>query len=297
MKKYRFYTCDVFTNQRFGGNQLAVFPEAEGLSTEQMQKIAREFNFSETTFVFLPEQGYTRKVRIFTPSVEVPFAGHPNVGTAFVLLENGEFTDQDLEKGIVFEEKAGQVKIEITPENEMIKIDAPELLSIGREFSTEVVAKALSLAPGEIVVENHLPVQVSVGLPFIFVEVESQKVLAKSKINFDGFEEIQSLGVTPDVFVYAKSAGEFDICGRMFAPFDGVMEDPATGSANCALAGLLASLDPAARGDFRYKVAQGVEMGRASVLLSGAKKVDGTITSTSVEGQCVFVSEGLMHIE
>ena len=107
--KYRYFTCDVFTDKRFRGNQLAVLPHADGLSDGEMQTIAREFNFSESAFVFPPENGHTRKVRIFTPTTEVPFAGHPNIGTAFVLAETGELDGEDLPESICFEEKAGQM--------------------------------------------------------------------------------------------------------------------------------------------------------------------------------------------
>ena len=112
MKSYPYYICDVFTDKRFGGNQLAVLPDAQGLTSEQMQQIAREFNFPESTFVFPAERGNTRKVRIFTPSTEVPFAGHPNVGTAFLLAKTGLLDRQELQT-IIFEEKAGLVPISI----------------------------------------------------------------------------------------------------------------------------------------------------------------------------------------
>src|SRR4051795_9424777 len=110
---YRYFICDVFTDTRFGGNQLAVLPDAQGLSDRQMQQVPREFNFSETTFVFPPEAGHTRKVRIFTPTTEIPFAGHPNVGTAFVLATAGEFGAIDPALTVTFEEKAGLVPVAI----------------------------------------------------------------------------------------------------------------------------------------------------------------------------------------
>src|SRR5215475_520187 len=131
---YRYVTCDVFTNTRFGGNPLAVLPDAEGLSDLQMQQIAREFNYSETTFVFPPEAGHTRKVRIFTPSQEVPFAGHPNVGTAFVLATTGEFGDVCSLSGITFEEKSGLVPIILQTLNGKIvscELRAPQPVSFG----------------------------------------------------------------------------------------------------------------------------------------------------------------------
>jgi trans-2,3-dihydro-3-hydroxyanthranilate isomerase len=135
--RYRFLTCDVFTQTRFGGNQLAVLPEASGLSERQMQRIAREFNFAETTFVLPPEQGHTRRVRIFTPMAEVPFAGHPNVGSAFVLATLGELGPLDRPLTITFEEKAGPVPIAVERRDGLIRCEltAPERVSQGRSIA------------------------------------------------------------------------------------------------------------------------------------------------------------------
>src|SRR6185369_1320745 len=190
---YRYFMCDVFTDRRFGGNQLAVLPEAEGLSDQQMQQIAREFNFSESTFVLPAEQGHTRRGRIFTPTMEVPFAAHPNVGTAF-------------------------------------------------------------------------------GLPFVIAEVKDRAALERARANMAGADAILAAGVTPDIHLYIRSADEFDLRARMFAPLDGVPEDPATGSANCALVGLLSHNEERADGSFRWRIAQGVEMKRPSVLEARTEK-------------------------
>ena len=132
--RYRYFICDVFTDTRFGGNQLAVLPEASGLSDRQMQQIAREFNFSESTFVFPPEAGHTRKVRIFTPATEVPFAGHPNVGTAFALATAGELGPIDGSITVTFEEKAGLVPVSIHQREGRIwcELSAPQRLSLGK---------------------------------------------------------------------------------------------------------------------------------------------------------------------
>src|SRR5215468_595773 len=131
--RYRYFLCDVFTDRRFGGNQLAVLPEAQGLSDRQMQQIAREFNFSESAFVFPPEHGHTRRVRIFTPATEVPFAGHPNVGTAFVLAASGALGPLDSSISVTFEEKAGLVPITIRRRDNRIlcELSAPQRLSLG----------------------------------------------------------------------------------------------------------------------------------------------------------------------
>ena len=145
--EFQYYTCDVFADQPFGGNQLAVITDARGLPDSQMQQIAREFNYSESTFVFPPEKGHTKKVRIFTPAIEVPFAGHPNIGTAFVLASIGELGEFEETTEIVFEEKAGLVSITVNrlqDGNIWCELRAPQKLSLGKTIPVETVAQALS---------------------------------------------------------------------------------------------------------------------------------------------------------
>lgn len=298
--KYTYFICDVFTDKRFGGNPLAVLPNAVGLSAQQMQQIAREFNFSESTFVFPPEAGHTRKVRIFTPSTEVPFAGHPNIGTAFVLASIGELADFAEASQIVFEETAGLVPVTLRKlANGRIwcELQAPEDVSLGKSVSTETFAAALSLTADEIVTDTHLPQVASVGLPFVVGELRDVAALQRARPNMDRLEAMAAQGVTPDVHIYVRSQDEFDIRARMFAPFDGVPEDPATGSANCALAGLLAHYDAAASGNYSWRIAQGVEMGRPSLLEARAAKENGKVVATWIGGSCVMVSEGVIYIE
>lgn len=298
--KLRYYTCDVFTDQRFGGNQLAVIPDARGLNDTQMQQIAREFNFSESTFVLPPDEGHTRKVRIFTPAREVPFAGHPNIGTAFVLTSCGELEAFDGSTEIVFEEKAGLVGISLRKSDEGIiscELKAPQVLSLGEELPAELLAAALSLTASEVITDTHPPMLASVGLPFVMVELRDRSALQKAKINADGFEQIAARGVMPDIHCYIQSHDEFDIRARMFAPHDGVPEDPATGSANCALAGLLGHFHPSQSGMFEWKIAQGVEMGRPSTLRARAEKMDGKVISTWIGGNCVMVSDGHIYVD
>ena len=154
----QYYTCDVFTDKRFGGNQLAVLTDARGLTDKQMQQIAREFNYSESTFIFPPEKGNTKKVRIFTPATEVPFAGHPNIGTAFVLATIGELGEFEKTTEIVFEEKAGLVPITVNRLKDgkiWCELKAPQSLSFGPTVPVETVAKALSLTIEDIVTNNH----------------------------------------------------------------------------------------------------------------------------------------------
>lgn len=292
--RYRYFICDVFTDTRFGGNQLAVLPEASGLSDRQMQQIAREFNFPESTFVFPPEAGHTRKVRIFTPATEMPFAGHPNVGTAFVLATAGELGPIEESITISFEEKAGLVPISIQKQDGRIRCElkAPQRLSIGKSFSAEMLAAAVSLDPGDIVTRTHPPQVASVGLPFVIAELKDRDALKRTRAHVPGLEAIQAQGVMPDIHLYIHSGDEFDIRARMFAPFDGVPEDPATGSANCALAELLTTHKPEPDGRFQWRIAQGVELGRPSTLAARTEKRNGEVVGTWIGGDCVLVSEG-----
>src|SRR6266513_5182686 len=165
--KYRYYICDVFTERRFGGNPLAVLPKADGLSDHQMQQITREFNFSETAFVFPSKAGHTRHVRIFTPASEVPFAGHPNVGTAFLLASAGEFGEIRSSSTVTFEEKAGLVHVTIHESHGKItscELAAPQSVSFGKTIPPQLVASAVSLATEDIRTQTHHPRVVSVGL-------------------------------------------------------------------------------------------------------------------------------------
>ena len=293
---YRYFICDVFTDTRFGGNPLAVLPDARGLSDREMQQIAREFNFSESAFVLPPEQGHTCRVRIFTPTAEVPFAGHPNIGTAFVLATMGAWGTLDVPITVTFEEKAGLVPIVVSRRARTLwcELCAPERLSLGKVVSADTVAAAVSLAPDDIATTTHPPRVASVGLPFLIVELKDRSALGRARINLPGFDAIAAQDVMPDIHLYTRSGDAFDFRARMFAPFDGVPEDPATGSANCALAGLLSHCHDAIDGTFAWRIAQGVEMGRPSMLEARAEKRDGVVTTTGIGGASVMVSEGII---
>jgi|SRR6267142_165270 len=297
--KYRCYTCDVFTETRFGGNPLAVLPKADGLSDHQMQQIAREFNFSESAFVFPAKTGHTRHVRIFTPAAEIPFAGHPNVGTAFVLAAAGEFGEINSSLTVTFEEEAGLVSVAVRAKQGIVRCElaAPQSLSLGKTVPAELVASAVSLDREDIVTDTHHPQICSVGLPFVFTELRDRAALERARINMSGFDAIRDLGVNPQLHLYTRVSDGFDIRARMFAPLSGVPEDPATGSASCALAGLLAHYKEEQGGSFIWRIAQGVEMGRPSTLVARAKKADSTVQATWVGGSCVMVSEGSIEID
>jgi trans-2,3-dihydro-3-hydroxyanthranilate isomerase len=297
---YRYYICDVFTDTRFGGNQLAVLPQADGLSKQQMQQIAREFNFSETTFVFPAKAGHTRHVRIFTPAREIPFAGHPNVGTAFVLASIGEFGEIKSSLTVTFEEEAGLVSVAIHESNGKVascELTAPQSLSFGKTLPVQLVADAISIEAKDIVTKTHGPQVASVGLPFVMVELTDRSVLGRARISMSGFEALAAQDVMPDVYLYARTSDGFDIRARMFAPLSGVPEDPATGSANCALAGLLAHYSEQSNGSFSWRIAQGVEMGRPSTLIARAEKSDGVVQTTRIGGAAIPVSEGVIYLD
>ena len=298
--RYRYLTCDVFTDTRFGGNQLAVLPEAEGLSDRQMQQIAREFNFSETTFVLPPEAGHDRRVRIFTPPREVPFAGHPNIGTAFVLASMGAFGSFDGSASVTFEEQAGLVPITVHAREGgrfWCELTAPQGLTLGRTVSAQAVAAAVSLSADDILTTAHAPQMASVGLPFLIAELRDRGALERARPDISALEGLVADGIElPDLHLYVETSDGFDIRARMFAPMDGVPEDPATGSANCALVGLLSHLDEAAGGTFSWRIAQGVEMGRPSVLEARTEKRDGEVVNVWIGGESVMVSEGLIEV-
>ena len=300
MTSYRYFICDVFTSTRFGGNQLAVLPDARGLSDNRMQQIAREFNFSETTFVLPPEAGHTRRVRIFTPRAELPFAGHPNIGTAFALAAAGELGPIDRPITVTFEERAGLVPVTVhrKPGGPIwCELSAPEPLSLGAAVSVETLADAVSLSPDDVVTRTHPPQVASVGLPFLVAELRDRAALERARPRMAGVDALVALGVVPDIHLYVHSADGFDLRARMFAPLDGVPEDPATGSANCALAALLSLHDPASDGSYRWLIAQGVEMGRPSVLEASAQKLDGEVVVARIGGASVLVSEGAIEVD
>jgi len=295
-----FVTVDVFTDRRFGGNPLAVVLDGDGLSSAQMQSIAAEFNLAETTFVLPPQDmAHTAEVRIFTPKAEMPFAGHPNVGTAFALATRGNVYGRAVGDSLLFEEKAGLVPLELLKDGGAVvgaRLTAPQPLSRGAEIAVETVAAACALGADDIEVRNHRPCIASCGAAFIFAEVKSRRALAAAQPRAEIFVQHFPVDGATGIHLYlADDGGEVDIRARMFAPLHGVPEDPATGSANVALVGLLASLRPEPDLSLRLRIAQGVEMGRPSLLDAVAEKRGGRVTQTRIGGMCVPVMRG--HIE
>jgi len=291
--KRQFQTVDVFTDRKFGGNPLAVFPDAQGLSSEQMQAIAAEFNYAETTFVLPPKDAkHTAHVRIFTPKAEMPFAGHPNVGTAFVLARLGKAKGERM----VFEEKAGLVAMDITYDGASVvatRLAAPQPFALGETITPEIIAQACGLSTDQIETGAHRPLVASTGNNFVFAEVKSRGVLKAASCNAEIFARHLPMARAVGIHLYmpAQEHG-VEIQSRMFTPLFGVPEDPATGSANVTLIGLLAHLDKRADLTLSKTIGQGFDMGRPSVLEAMAEKKAGRVTATYIGGRCVPMLSG-----
>jgi trans-2,3-dihydro-3-hydroxyanthranilate isomerase len=303
--EYEYQTVDVFTARRFGGNPLAVILDARNLTDAQMQQIAAEFHYSETTFVLPPaEPENTARVRIFTPTAEVPFAGHPNVGTAFVLARQGEVFGRPVGAQMRFEEAAGLVDVEIMREGDMVTgaaITAPQRLTVGPELPVAVVAACASLGADDVTLAAHPPRLVSVGLPFVVAQLASREALARARPNTQRFAEANQAyphgeaGLSLFLYVPEDASGA-SLAARMFAPLDDVPEDPATGSASAALAAYLVALAPAADEDATLIIHQGEDMGRPSRIELTVQKRAGSVEQVVVRGACVPVMRGALTL-
>lgn len=292
MRRYDFVTVDVFTEQRFGGNPLAVFPDARGMTDAEMQSLAAEFNLSETTFVLPPDDpAHTARVRIFTRTTEMPFAGHPNVGTAYVLAQQ----NRDRNGWLLFEELAGLVEIDVERDASGAvvgaTIAAPQPLSLGVEMPIEEVAACARIEPGDVIVRAHRPVQASLGNPFVLAEV-TPEALARAVPDITAFrrgvDREPALKGRFSLYLYAHE-GEGRVQARMFAPLGGTFEDAATGSAAGPLGALLLSFTDVA--EKRLDIRQGVVMGRPSLLRVVAHRAADGIRAT-IAGRCVPVLRG-----
>lgn len=299
MTTYRYCTCDVFANERFGGNQLAVLPDARGLSTEQMLNITREFNYSETTFVLPPESPeHTKRVRIFTPGGEVPFAGHPTVGTAHALADIGEIPLTGAETRIVLGENVGPVPVTIRAEQGrpvFAQLSVAKLPQVGPPSpDRSAFAEMLSLQPEDVLDGKYHPQLVSCGLPFTIVTLRNRDAVRRARLRMDPWEKYVA-GRDGDMIFLMAMEGErpgSDIRARMFGPSVNVIEDPATGSACAALGGYLGMRSDTATGTLKWVVEQGFEMGRPSILHVETDKQDGAITGVRVGGATVMVCSG-----
>jgi trans-2,3-dihydro-3-hydroxyanthranilate isomerase len=302
MSAYDYVTVNVFTEHGVGGNPLAVIPDATGLTDAQMQSIAAEFNFSETTFVLPPTDPRNHaRVRIFSRTEEMPFAGHPNVGTGFVLATMAG----DPPEHYTFEQIAGLVRVHILRDtNRAIcgaRVAAPRSLTIDIGIPIEVVAACASLTTADIATLCHTPLVASVGTPFVIAEVVNKAALARATPDVAAFRaaaaQFPELEGRFPLHLYAWIEGDArHIRARMFAPLGGTSEDPATGSANAALAALLTSIAPGDNVDLQYAIEQGVEMGQASLIIASAVKTSEGPVSASVSGNCMPVAKGTLNL-
>ena len=290
----RFHTLDVFTRTPLAGNPLAVVLDADGLDDARMQAIAAEFNLSETVFVGPPaDASHQASVRIFTPGREVPFAGHPTVGTAVLLASlEGEGARE-----IAIETRAGPVRAEVTVEGAGVgraRFATPGLPEeLGEPPETRELARALGLTIGEIGLGLHLPTYLSAGVPMIFVPLACLDAVVEARIvDADVFADPGA------VFVYSAETVEFhhDYHARMFAPGFGITEDPATGSAVAAFGEIMRRFERPGDGHHAYTIEQGYEMGRPSLIGLEVEIKDDALQTVWLSGEAVPVSRGEIDI-
>ena len=298
----RFYTLDVFTDRAFGGNPLAVFPDAAKIPEAALQSIALELNLSETVFVYPPtDPKHTRRVRIFTPVYEMPFAGHPTVGCAFALASLGEIPLAG-ETRIVLEEGVGPVPVLIRGQHkkpEFAQLSVAKLPETGPPPPGRThLAEMLSIDPSDIMGGMTAPQAISCGFPFLMVPLRDLDAVRRARVRMDQWDSALKSYWAPDVMVFARDP-ERDgsvIRARVFVPGQGIIEDPATGSAVAALGGYLGARESAASGKFTYLVEQGFEIKRPSFLELEVDKEHGEVSAVRVGGSAVMMSEGMMEI-
>lgn len=283
MTDYLVY--DVFTTEPFGGNPLAVIPDATGLPEEALQEIAREFNFSETTFVTPPEDpAHDARVRIFTPTRELAFAGHPTVGTACALHALGRVGDtMTLELGV------GPIPVSVSGTRAEFATRVP--LTTGPAATTEALATCLSLSQDMLRTDPHAPVEAGLGTDFTLVELTDTAALDAAAPNIDGFRSAATDPGRLAILAYVRTDQRID--ARMFAPLGGILEDPATGSAAAALAAYLGQLD---RTSQTFDIHQGVKMGRPSRIEASVTVEDSTPVEVRIAGHAVKMMEGRLTL-
>jgi trans-2,3-dihydro-3-hydroxyanthranilate isomerase len=300
----RFYVLDVFTNQALAGNPLAVVLDAEGLSDARMQGIAREFNLSETVFVLPPDNpAHSARLRIFTPTKELPFAGHPTVGTA-ILLARQRFgdTDDDQNAMVVLEEAVGNVRCGVVLKNGaagFAEFDVPKLARPADPLGDkDIIAASLSLEPNEIGFENHRPSAFEAGVAFAFVPVANLKALSRARPVQAYWQEAYGGDGGAAVYVYCRQTTTHDgtFSARMFSPGMGIYEDPATGSAAAAFAGVVRHFDKPTDGTHYVRIEQGYDMGRPSLIDLELDIEGGALNAARIGGQAVIVSKGELFI-
>lgn len=300
----KFYTLDVFTDQRFGGNPLAVVLGADQLSDAQMQAIAQEFNLSETVFVLTATRpAHSVKMRIFTPRIEMPFAGHPTIGTATLLAElNGSAHNGEKDALVILEQSIGTVRVGArfrAGVAAFAEFDAPKLpQEAGMLPPADVLAAGLGLSPSEVGFENHKPLCYAAGPTFAYVPVSSLDAMGRAHVNGSHWEKAFEQQGVSGAYLYTRqcvhTTSAFHV--RMFAPQTGIPEDPATGSAAVGLAGLVHQFDRLPDGTHKRIVEQGYEMGRPSQIVLTLIVAGGKLTTVRIGGSSVRVSEGMIEV-
>jgi trans-2,3-dihydro-3-hydroxyanthranilate isomerase len=300
--RLRFHTLDVFTSRRLAGNPLAVVLGADRLDDETMRKVAREFNLSETVFVLSPRDPVnTARLRIFTPAVELPFAGHPTIGAA-ALIAKLRAPEMLARHGVVvaLEEEIGLLRCEVVLGADgvaLARFSAPRLPErLGAAPQAAVLARALGLAPQEIGFGRHAPSTFSAGVEFVFVPVASRDALSRARPDPILFPE--ALGSALGAYIYTRETIEEGsaVGARMFASGVGVGEDPATGSAAAAFAGVAHAFEAPEDGEHEFVIEQGFEMGRPSRIILGTTIESGRLSGVSVAGQAVGVLSGELEL-
>jgi len=300
--RLKFHTLDVFTTTRFGGNPLAVVLEADNLTTDTMQAIAREFNLSETVFVTKPSNpAHSARVRIFTPFSEIPFAGHPTIGTAVLLAELRAVNLGGSRNAIIaLEEQIGVVRVGVrmpSGQQPSAEFDAPKLPEdLGSVPAIEDIAAAVGLMTSEIGFENHRPTRFTAGLPYHFIPVRTLAAIRRARSVTSRW--IQAFGPNGAGYVYCRETehNSAHFHARMFDPGHGIPEDPATGSAAAAFAGVVARFDQLPGGEHRYVIEQGYEMGRPSRINLAIVTNDSLLLTVRIGGHAVRVSDGEIEV-
>jgi trans-2,3-dihydro-3-hydroxyanthranilate isomerase len=305
--KRRYAILDVFADKPLAGNPLAVVLDAAGLDDARMQAVAREFNLSETVFVLPAENPvHSARLRIFTPGAELPFAGHPTIGAAIYIahrrLANGTSEDGETDAVVVLEEKVGAVRCGVRIRRGLghAAFDAPILPKmLADPPSRETIAAALGLIPAEVGFENHEPTAISAGVPFAFVPVRNLDVIGKVAVMPALWRHAFGGEAGGNAYVYTRDTVGSDrhFHARMFAPDLGLAEDPATGAAVAAFAGVIARFDGMPAGSHHFVVEQGFEMGRPSLIGLDIDVAEGRIAAARIEGDAVIVAEGTLTID
>jgi trans-2,3-dihydro-3-hydroxyanthranilate isomerase len=298
-----YYLSDVFTDHAFGGNQLAVFPEGDKVPERHMQKIARELNLSETVFVLpatRPE--HLCRLRIFTPARELPFAGHPTVGTACTLAEIGRISFADDRAEVTLEEGVGPIPVSILRDGKRHRatFTTARLPEIGPPApAAAALAECLGVRPEDVLESPIRPMAASCGVAFLFVPVRDRSVLARARVDSAACARHLAGYWTNEIFVFTRDAElpGSSLRARMFAPLAGIPEDPATGSAAAALAGVLASVEARRDATLRWRIEQGFEMGRPSLIDLEADLTAQGLVAVRVGGESVLVGEGRLRFE